>query len=405
MAKVNSTKTAGKTAHGLPLNIASTNKEGYEYKDIVKHIKVAAKKEKLPQSEIDEYLSQFALDEDMIQKIGDFCLEHGFIEEEVFETAGDEEISFEEDKSVVEKTTTRGGRANSDSDLFNYDVDLKLTDPVKVYLREIGHYQILKSKEEEIELAKRILQGDEIAKNKLVMCNTKLVVSIAKHFLNHGMSFLDLIQEGNQGLIRAVEKFDYTRGFKFSTYATWWIRQAITRALADQSRTIRVPVHMVDNINAINKAKRTLIQKLNREPKMEEIAEELDNKWDPETIQKILNFAQEPLSLEQPVGEENDTHVKDFIADEDNVSPTRYTEEVMLNNKINEILREVLTDREEEVIRLRYGLNDEKKVYTLEEVGNHFKVTRERIRQIEKKALEKLSHEKHKNKIKPYLID
>ena len=301
-----------------------------------------------------------------------------------------QEINEENIEEDFDNTEKEEEAFNPELELYNYDEDVKFQDNVKQYLRDIGKYPVLKNREEEIVLAQRILKGDKAAKDKLIMSNTKLVVSIAKKYVNHGMAFLDLIQEGNLGLMKAVDKFDYTRGFKFSTYATWWIRQSITRALADQSRTIRIPVHMVDNINTINKTKRTLIQRLNRDPTLKEIAEEMDNKFSPEKIQEILNYALDPVSLEKPVGEEDDSHVSDFIEDKDNMSPSDYADEAEKNAALDSILKE-LTDREERVIRLRYGIPNGTP-YTLEEVGKEFGVTRERIRQIEAKALKKLKH-------------
>lgn len=301
-----------------------------------------------------------------------------------------QEINEENIEEDFDNTEKEEEAFNPELELYNYDEDVKFQDNVKQYLRDIGKYPVLKNREEEIVLAQRILKGDKAAKDKLIMSNTKLVVSIAKKYVNHGMAFLDLIQEGNLGLMKAVDKFDYTRGFKFSTYATWWIRQSITRALADQSRTIRIPVHMVDNINTINKTKRTLVQRLNRDPTLKEIAEEMDNKFSPEKIQEILNYALDPVSLEKPVGEEDDSHVSDFIEDKDNMSPSDYADEAEKNAALDSILKE-LTDREERVIRLRYGIPNGTP-YTLEEVGKEFGVTRERIRQIEAKALKKLKH-------------
>ena len=265
-------------------------------------------------------------------------------------------------------------------------------DPVRLYLREIGRIKLL-SASEEIELARKILEGGTpgaIAKRKLVQANLRLVVSIAKKFVNHGLPLLDLIQEGNIGLMKAVEKFDYTRGYKFSTYATWWIRQAITRALADQSRTIRIPVHMVENINRMLKAQRTLIQKLNRDPTPEEIAKEMGSDIDAKKVCEMQQMSLDPLSLEKPVGEEEDSRVGDFIEDKDNLSPEDYASKMLLKERINEVLSE-LTPREEKVIRLRYGLDDGRS-HTLEEVGKEFNVTRERIRQIEAKAIKKMRH-------------
>ena len=276
-----------------------------------------------------------------------------------------------------------------DNDLYATDSS-KINDPVKMYLKQIGCYKLLTS-QEEIELAKRIKQGDQQAKNKLTQANLRLVVSIAKHYVGRGMLFLDLIQEGNLGLMKAVEKFDYTKGFKFSTYATWWIRQAITRAIADQARTIRIPVHMVETINKITRVQRKLVQEKGREPTAEEIAAELKNDAiTPERVREIQKIALDPVSLETPIGEEDDSHLGDFIEDKDAVSPSEYTTKSLLKDELRSVMKE-LTDREERVLRLRYGLDDDRP-RTLEEVGKEFGVTRERIRQIEAKAIRKLRH-------------
>ena len=282
-------------------------------------------------------------------------------------------------------------------------MDVKNSDPVRQYLHSIGAYQVLKDKNEEKELAKRILAGDREAKDQLIECNLKLVVSIAKHYVNRGMDFLDLIQEGNLGLMKAVDKFDYTLDYKFSTYATWWIRQAITRALADQARTIRIPVHMVETINKITRAQRKLVQKLNRDPTAEEISQELGGQWSASRIREIQQIALDPLSLEKPVGEEEDSHVADFIEDKDNESPYEYANRSMQTERINEVLKQ-LTDREARVIRLRYGIEDGR-THTLEEVGKEFNVTRERIRQIEAKALKKLRHPARAKLLKDFRND
>ncbi len=334
---------------------------------------------------LSNYLDQYDLSDDDNSALLDYFYPQLENMEEQSQEINEENIEEDFDNTEKEEEAF-----NPELELYNYDEDVKFQDNVKQYLRDIGKYPVLKNREEEIVLAQRILKGDKAAKDKLIMSNTKLVVSIAKKYVNHGMAFLDLIQEGNLGLMKAVDKFDYTRGFKFSTYATWWIRQSITRALADQSRTIRIPVHMVDNINTINKTKRTLVQRLNRDPTLKEIAEEMDNKFSPEKIQEILNYALDPVSLEKPVGEENDSHVSDFIEDKDNMSPSDYADEAEKNAALDSILKE-LTDREERVIRLRYGIPNGTP-YTLEEVGKEFGVTRERIRQIEAKALKKLKH-------------
>ena len=276
--------------------------------------------------------------------------------------------------------------------------DIPLTDPVRMYLREIGKVPLLAA-EEEVELAKRVEAGDETAKKKIVDANLRLVVSISKKYIGRGMLFLDLIQEGNLGLIRAVEKFDYRKGFKFSTYATWWIRQAITRAIADQARTIRVPVHMVETINKMVRISRQLVQRLGREPTDEEIAGEME--IDPSKVEEIRRIAQLPVSLETPIGEEEDSQLGDFIEDRDLPSPEEAAAGHLLHEQIEEML-EALSEREREVLHYRFGLEDGRS-YTLEEVGKRFGVTRERIRQIEAKALRKLRHPSRSKKLKDFL--
>ena len=271
-------------------------------------------------------------------------------------------------------------------------------DPVRMYLREIGRIPLLSS-EEELELAKRVLENDEEAKQKLAESNLRLVVSIAKKYVGRGMLFLDLIQEGNMGLIKAVEKFDYQKGYKFSTYATWWIRQAITRAIADQARTIRIPVHMVETINKLIRVSRQLLQELGREPSPEEIAAEMDIPV--ERVREILKISQEPVSLETPIGEEEDSHLGDFIQDENVPVPADAAAFTLLKEQLDEVLG-TLTEREQKVLRLRFGLDDSR-ARTLEEVGKEFNVTRERIRQIEAKALRKLRHPSRSRKLKDYL--
>ena len=276
--------------------------------------------------------------------------------------------------------------------------DVKINDPVRMYLKEIGRINLLTS-DEEFEYAQRAVQGDEEAKKILAESNLRLVVSIAKRYVGRGMLFLDLIQEGNIGLMKAVEKFDPTRGYKFSTYATWWIRQAVTRAIADQARTIRVPVHMVETINKLARVQRQLTQELNREPTDEEIAERLGISID--KVREVYKISQDPVSLETPIGEEDDSHLGDFIRDEKTKGPEEYATEEMLKEELKEVLS-TLTEREEKVLRLRFGLDDGQ-CRTLEEVGQIFGVTRERIRQIEAKALRKLRHPSRSKKLKEYM--
>ncbi|NMO97801.1 RNA polymerase sigma factor RpoD [Paenibacillus lemnae] len=293
---------------------------------------------------------------------------------------------------------------NSPSEDFTVRDDLslppgiKISDPVRMYLKEIGRVPLL-SADEEVELAKRINEGDEEAKRRLAEANLRLVVSIARRYAGRGMQFLDLIQEGNMGLIKAVEKFDYSKGFKFSTYATWWIRQAITRSIADQARTIRIPVHMVETINKLVRISRQLLQEMGREPTPEEIGKEMD--ITPDKVREILKVAQEPVSLETPVGEESDSNLGDFIEDQDALAPSDAAAFELLKEQLEEVL-DTLTEREENVLRLRFGLEDGR-TRTLEEVGQVFGVTRERIRQIEAKALRKLRHPSRSKRLKDFL--
>ena len=284
-----------------------------------------------------------------------------------------------------------------DINTMNFD-GINIDDPVRMYLREIGKIPLL-TFEEELELAKRVLEGDEEAKQKLAESNLRLVVSIAKKYVGRGMLFLDLIQEGNMGLIKAVEKFDYTKGYKFSTYATWWIRQAITRAIADQARTIRIPVHMVETINKLIRTSRHLLQQLGREPTPEEIAQEMEIPV--EKVMEIQKIAQDPVSLETPIGEEDDSHLGDFIQDEDSPAPQDSAAYTLLKEQLEEVMN-TLTPREAKVLKLRFGLEDGR-ARTLEEVGREFQVTRERIRQIEAKALRKLRHPSRSKKLKDYM--
>ncbi|MFC3745464.1 MULTISPECIES: RNA polymerase sigma factor RpoD [Bacillales] len=313
------------------------------------------------------------------------------------------EVVNENDEEV---TTLRQSEDNegSDNDDFSFDDDLslppgiKINDPVRMYLKEIGRVPLL-SADDEVELAMRIKNGDEEAKRRLAEANLRLVVSIAKRYVGRGMLFLDLIQEGNMGLIKAVEKFDHNKGFKFSTYATWWIRQAITRAIADQARTIRIPVHMVETINKLIRVSRQLLQELGREPSPEEIAAEME--LTVEKVREIMKIAQEPVSLETPIGEEDDSHLGDFIEDQEALAPADAAAYELLKEQLEDVL-DTLTEREENVLRLRFGLDDGR-TRTLEEVGKVFGVTRERIRQIEAKALRKLRHPSRSKRLKDFL--
>ena len=302
--------------------------------------------------------------------------------------------------NLVDKKDSKGDDDEVDVTKEDLSVPKGVTvdDPVRMYLKEIGKISLLTA-EEEVEIAKRMEEGDELAKKELAEANLRLVVSIAKRYVGRGMSFLDLIQEGNLGLMKAVDKFDYTKGFKFSTYATWWIRQAITRAIADQARTIRIPVHMVETINKLVRVQRQLVQDLGRDPLPEEIAAEMN--LDVERVREIQKIAQEPVSLETPIGEEEDSHLGDFIPDDEILSPQDAATFTLLKEQLNTVL-ETLTDREKKVLTLRFGLDDGR-ARTLEEVGKEFDVTRERIRQIEAKALRKLRHPSRSKKLKDYL--
>ena len=354
-------------------------------------IDLGKKRGMLTYKEIMEKLSPFEQDPQQIDEFFERLNEQGI--EVVNESEVDDEdaLLFSDDEAPQE-----------DTDLLDDDLSVppgvKINDPVRMYLKEIGRVPLLTA-EEEVELAKRIEQGDEEAKRRLAEANLRLVVSIAKRYVGRGMLFLDLIQEGNMGLIKAVEKFDYRKGYKFSTYATWWIRQAITRAIADQARTIRIPVHMVETINKLIRVSRQLLQELGREPTPEEIAKEMN--LSPEKVREIMKIAQEPVSLETPIGEEDDSHLGDFIPDNDIQAPADAAAYELLKEQLKEVL-DTLSDREENVLRLRFGLDDGR-TRTLEEVGKVFGVTRERIRQIEAKALRKLRHPSRSKRLKDFL--
>ncbi|MFP4015399.1 MAG: RNA polymerase sigma factor RpoD [Halanaerobiales bacterium] len=310
----------------------------------------------------------------------------------IYELFNEMNIDIKDEKEIEEE----------DDDEESLDISIPdgvgIDDPVRMYLKEIGKVPLLTA-EEEVSLAKRMEDGEEAAKRKLIEANLRLVVSIAKKYVGRGMLFLDLIQEGNMGLIKAVEKFDYTKGYKFSTYATWWIRQAITRSIADQARTIRIPVHMVETINKLIRVSRQLLQEIGREPTPEEIGQEMD--MSAEKVREIMKIAQEPVSLETPIGEEEDSHLGDFIEDEDAPAPASAASFILLKEQLDDVL-DTLTEREKRVLELRFGIEDGRP-RTLEEVGKEFGVTRERIRQIEAKALRKLRHPSRSKKLKDYL--
>ena len=364
-----------------------------KFEEKLKSLVALAKKKKniLEIGEINEVFHDMELEPDQMEKVFEYLESSGIdvlrISGDVDDTDDDLEIILsDEDEVDMEKI-----------DLSVPD-GISIEDPVRMYLKEIGKVPLL-SAEEEIELAKRMAEGDEDAKKRLAEANLRLVVSIAKRYVGRGMLFLDLIQEGNLGLIKAVEKFDYQKGFKFSTYATWWIRQAITRAIADQARTIRIPVHMVETINKLIRVSRQLLQELGREPTPEEIAAEMN--MPVERVREILKISQEPVSLETPIGEEEDSHLGDFIQDDNVPVPADAAAFTLLKEQLEEVLG-TLTEREQKVLTLRFGLEDGR-ARTLEEVGKEFNVTRERIRQIEAKALRKLRHPSRSRKLKDYL--
>ena len=385
------TKVSGKKAEASAVNNAEAEAAREKFQEKLKELLSLAKKKKnmLEYQEISDFFADMQLDSDKFEKILDFLEANNIDVLRITDDDADDDILLEvddDDEIEVEKI-----------DLSVPD-GVSIEDPVRMYLKEIGKVPLL-SAEEEIELAKRMELGDQEAKKRLAEANLRLVVSIAKRYVGRGMLFLDLIQEGNLGLIKAVEKFDYRKGYKFSTYATWWIRQAITRAIADQARTIRIPVHMVETINKLIRVSRQLLQELGREPTPEEIAAEMN--MPVERVREILKISQEPVSLETPIGEEEDSHLGDFIQDDNGPVPADAAAFTLLKEQLEEVLG-TLTEREQKVLTLRFGLEDGR-ARTLEEVGREFNVTRERIRQIEAKALRKLRHPSRSRKLKDYL--
>ena len=362
-------------------------KKAVTEEDLKNIIKKAKEKGKITYGELASELDN--ANTDQIDKIFDAFEDMGV------NVLKDDDLDMEEPD--IEELEAMEDIKVEDIDLTSMD-GINIDDPVRMYLREIGRIPLL-SYDEELELAKKVLEGDEEAKQKLAESNLRLVVSIAKKYVGRGMLFLDLIQEGNMGLIKAVEKFDYTKGYKFSTYATWWIRQAITRAIADQARTIRIPVHMVETINKLIRTSRHLLQQLGREPTPEEIAQEMEIPV--EKVTEIQKIAQDPVSLETPIGEEDDSHLGDFIQDDESPAPQDAAAYTLLREQLEEVMK-TLTPREAKVLKLRFGLEDGK-TRTLEEVGKEFNVTRERIRQIEAKALRKLRHPSRSKKLKDYM--
>ena len=364
-----------------------------KFQEKLKNLVALAKKKKniLEIQEINDVFRDMELEPTQMDKVFEYL-----------EANGIDVLQMNDDSSVDDDDLEIMLSDEDEVDMEKIDLSvpdgISIEDPVRMYLKEIGKVPLL-SAEEEIELAKRMADGDEEAKKRLAEANLRLVVSIAKRYVGRGMLFLDLIQEGNLGLIKAVEKFDYQKGFKFSTYATWWIRQAITRAIADQARTIRIPVHMVETINKLIRVSRQLLQELGREPTPEEIAAELDMPVD--RVREILKISQEPVSLETPIGEEEDSHLGDFIQDDNVPVPAEAAAQTLLKEQLDEVLS-TLTEREQKVLRLRFGMDDGR-ARTLEEVGKEFDVTRERIRQIEAKALRKLRHPSRSRKLRDYL--
>ena len=376
----------------MEMNMAKFSEKLVELLELAKK-----KKNVLEYQEISDFFKDSPLEVDQMEKVFDFLEASGVDVLRITENSGDE-LLLDNDMDMDMDGMEDEEEVELDKIDLSVPEGVSIEDPVRMYLKEIGKVSLL-SADEEIELAKRMEKGDEAAKKRLAEANLRLVVSIAKRYVGRGMLFLDLIQEGNLGLIKAVEKFDYRKGYKFSTYATWWIRQAITRAIADQARTIRIPVHMVETINKLIRVSRQLLQELGREPTPEEIAEEMDMPVD--RVREILKISQEPVSLETPIGEEEDSHLGDFIQDDNVPVPADAAAFTLLKEQLVEVLS-TLTDREQKVLRLRFGLDDGR-ARTLEEVGKEFNVTRERIRQIEAKALRKLRHPSRSRKLKDYL--
>lgn len=374
---------------GDPMADKQTHETEVTFEQVKEQLtEIGKKRGVLTYEEIAERMSNFEIESDQMDEYYEFLGEQGV------ELIGEAGEAAEADPNIQDLAK------EEEFDLNDLSVPpgVKINDPVRMYLKEIGRVDLL-SANEEIKLAQRIEEGDEEAKRRLAEANLRLVVSIAKRYVGRGMLFLDLIQEGNMGLMKAVEKFDYEKGYKFSTYATWWIRQAITRAIADQARTIRIPVHMVETINKLIRVQRQLLQDLGREPTPEEIGEDME--LTPDKVREILKIAQEPVSLETPIGEEDDSHLGDFIEDQDATSPSEHAAYELLKEQLEDVL-DTLTDREENVLRLRFGLDDGR-TRTLEEVGKVFGVTRERIRQIEAKALRKLRHPSRSKRLKDFL--
>ena len=410
-----------KNAEAAPAKTKSKKRDNETLADLAEIEAKLLKKAKangnvIEQGEIYDALNNYELEDDVIDDLIEYFAKQKIEvineEEEDEDLDEDEDIGNLSEEEMLSEPDDADDFYSESSDEseedFDFDIDhldssligeAKVNDSVKMYLKEIGKYELLKPEEEPI-LAAKILEGDEEAKQRLINANLRLVVNIAKHYVGRGMLFLDLIQEGNLGLMKAVDKFDYTKGFKFSTYATWWIRQAITRAIADQARTIRIPVHMVETINKMTRVQRQLVQDLGRDPTAEEISEAMGGELTPKRIREIQKIALEPVSLETPIGEEDDSHLGDFIEDKESESPVDYTTKQLLKEELDSILKD-LTDREERVLRLRYGLDDNRP-RTLEEVGREFGVTRERIRQIEAKAIKKLKHPSRRKKLGDY---